>query len=252
MRLFSYLDTQKSRLGTTNFHQIPINAPKCPFHNFQRDGMMQTLVPTGRANYEPNSLDTLKGEIEKAGGTAFLVAPKIGGIKVKGGTLKADGQLAGSPSVLFDAVASILMPDQAENEKLTRDGAAIQWFVDSFGHCKTIAHSEGTKVLLDKANVVPDEGVCTRPSGPDRRHAEDQILGQPGCVRPAGRGSSPPPCSAGDDRGNRGEIVRSQGAVRRTGQGTQSACRGRGTGALVDRAARSRHHGFCTPCDRRA
>src|SRR3546814_5341399 len=55
-RLFSYLDTQKSRLGTTNFHQIPINAPKCPFHNFQRDGMMQTLVPTGRANYEPNSL----------------------------------------------------------------------------------------------------------------------------------------------------------------------------------------------------
>lgn len=55
-RLFSYLDTQKSRLGTTNFHQIPINAPKCPFANFQRDGMMQTLVPTGRANYEPNSL----------------------------------------------------------------------------------------------------------------------------------------------------------------------------------------------------
>jgi catalase len=55
-RLFSYLDTQKSRLGTTNFHQIPINAPKCPMANFQRDGMMQTKVPTGRANYEPNSL----------------------------------------------------------------------------------------------------------------------------------------------------------------------------------------------------
>ncbi|TPG09671.1 catalase [Sphingomonas oligophenolica] len=55
-RLFSYLDTQKSRLGTTNFHQIPINAPRCPFGNFQRDGMMQTNVPNGRANYEPNSL----------------------------------------------------------------------------------------------------------------------------------------------------------------------------------------------------
>ncbi len=55
-RLFSYLDTQKSRLGTTNFHQIPINAPKCPMHNFQRDGIMQTEVPKGRANYEPNSL----------------------------------------------------------------------------------------------------------------------------------------------------------------------------------------------------
>jgi catalase len=55
-RLFSYLDTQKSRLGTTNFHLLPINAPKCPFANFQRDGMMQTGLPTGRANYEPNSL----------------------------------------------------------------------------------------------------------------------------------------------------------------------------------------------------
>ena len=60
-RLFSYLDTQKSRLGTTNFHQIPINAPKCPFGNFQRDGMMQMAVPKGRANYEPNSLG-LAGE----------------------------------------------------------------------------------------------------------------------------------------------------------------------------------------------
>ena len=61
-RLFSYLDTQKSRLGTANFHQIPINAPKCPFMNFQRDGMMQMEVPKGRANYEPNSLD-MAGEI---------------------------------------------------------------------------------------------------------------------------------------------------------------------------------------------
>jgi catalase len=55
-RLFSYMDTQNSRLGTTNFHQIPINAPRCPFANMQRDGKMQTLVPKGRANYEPNSL----------------------------------------------------------------------------------------------------------------------------------------------------------------------------------------------------
>ena len=63
-RLFSYLDTQKSRLGTANFHQIPINAPKCPVLNFQRDGQMQMNVPTGRANYEPNSLT----EHDEAGG----------------------------------------------------------------------------------------------------------------------------------------------------------------------------------------
>ncbi len=56
-RLFSYLDTQLSRLGSTNFHQLPVNAPKgCPMHNFQRDGHMQHFVLKGRANYEPNSL----------------------------------------------------------------------------------------------------------------------------------------------------------------------------------------------------
>jgi catalase len=61
-RLFSYLDTQKSRLGTANFHQLPINAPKCPVMNFQRDGQMQMAVPKGRANYEPNSLTETAGE----------------------------------------------------------------------------------------------------------------------------------------------------------------------------------------------
>jgi len=61
-RLFSYLDTQKSRLGTANFHQLPVNAPKCPVMNFQRDGQMQMHVPKGRANYEPNSLAAHGGE----------------------------------------------------------------------------------------------------------------------------------------------------------------------------------------------
>ena len=66
-RLFSYLDTQLSRLGSPNFHQIPINAPKCPFANQQRDGHMQMEQPTGRVAYEPNSLskdsprESLKG-----------------------------------------------------------------------------------------------------------------------------------------------------------------------------------------------
>jgi len=54
-RNFSYLDTQLKRLGGPNFTQIPINAPKCPFHHFQQDGHMAMSNPTGRANYEPNS-----------------------------------------------------------------------------------------------------------------------------------------------------------------------------------------------------
>jgi catalase len=54
-RNFSYLDTQLKRLGSPNFTQLPINAPKCPFHHFQQDGHMAMVNPIGRANYEPNS-----------------------------------------------------------------------------------------------------------------------------------------------------------------------------------------------------
>ncbi|MDH7637755.1 catalase [Sphingomonas oryzagri] len=309
-RLFSYLDTQKSRLGTANFHQIPINAPKCPVMNFQRDGQMQMTVPKGRANYEPNSLaahgedggprecpmtgfatakgradhdetgeklriraelfadhysharlfwksqtdserahiassfvfelskvgleqvparlvanlrnvdedlarrvadglgidlpkmakaarepidiepsdalsiqknmkatiegrqigiliadgsdadeiTTLKSAIEKAGAKAFVVAPRIGGAKLSDGkVLKADGQLLGSPSQIFDAVAVILSEDGAA--VMAKEGAAIQFVMDAFGHLKAIGASETAKPLLDKAGIEPDDGV---------------------------------------------------------------------------------------------
>lgn len=56
-RLFSYLDTQLSRLGSPNFAQIPINAPKCPFANNQQDGHMQMQIPKTRTLYDPQSLD---------------------------------------------------------------------------------------------------------------------------------------------------------------------------------------------------
>ncbi|HEX2548227.1 MAG TPA: catalase [Gammaproteobacteria bacterium] len=54
-RNFSYLDTQLKRLGSPNFTQLPINAPKCPFHLFQQDGHMAFHNPKGAINYEPNS-----------------------------------------------------------------------------------------------------------------------------------------------------------------------------------------------------
>ena len=56
-RLFSYTDTQLLRLGGPNFHELEINRPRCPMHNFQRDGIKRQFVPTGRVAYEPNSLD---------------------------------------------------------------------------------------------------------------------------------------------------------------------------------------------------
>ncbi|KPF97281.1 catalase [Rhodopseudomonas sp. AAP120] len=64
-RNFSYLDTQLKRLGTTNFTDLPINAPKCPFHSFTQDGHMAFNNPRGRVNYEPNSWGTGPRETPK-------------------------------------------------------------------------------------------------------------------------------------------------------------------------------------------
>ena len=55
-RHHSYVDTQLSRLGGPNFHEIPINSPIAQVHNNQRDGIHRQAVPRGRVAYEPNSL----------------------------------------------------------------------------------------------------------------------------------------------------------------------------------------------------
>jgi catalase len=55
-RIHSYVDTQISRLGGPNFHEIPINAPVAQVHNNQRDGMHRQTIHRGRVAYEPNSL----------------------------------------------------------------------------------------------------------------------------------------------------------------------------------------------------
>jgi len=302
-RLFSYEDTQLSRLGSPNFHQIPINMPKCPLSNQQRDGHMQMEQPVGRVAYEPNSLsenspretaakgfhsaavletgekgriraelfadhysqarqfyrsqtvheqahiasalvfelskvehvhireamvghlrhieeelakrvaaglafehipaappmaapvqemkpspalqiigkmkDTLKGRaigilvangsdgsvienIRKAatdaGASVKIIAPKIGGVKLASGSmLAADGQLAGTPSVLFDAVAVILSDEGAK--ALSMESAAIDFVRDAFGHLKAIAVDKGAQALLRKADIPQDSGV---------------------------------------------------------------------------------------------
>lgn len=57
-RLFSYTDTQISRLGGPNFHEIPINRPVAPNHNNQRDAQHRTTIDKGRASYQPNSIDS--------------------------------------------------------------------------------------------------------------------------------------------------------------------------------------------------
>jgi catalase len=74
-RNFSYLDTQVKRLGGPNFTHIPINAPKCPFHNFQQDGHMAMVNPKGRVNYEPNSVGGAEGGPRESHETGFRSFP---------------------------------------------------------------------------------------------------------------------------------------------------------------------------------
>jgi catalase len=74
-RNFSYLDTQVKRLGGPNFTHIPVNAPKCPFHNFQQDGHMAIVNPKGRVNYEPNSWGGADGGPRECHETGFRSFP---------------------------------------------------------------------------------------------------------------------------------------------------------------------------------
>ena len=82
-RNFSYLDTQLKRLGGPNFTHIPINAPKCPFHNFQQDGHMAMHNPKGRANYEPNSWGAAGGPRESPSRGYTSYPEKVEGPKVR-------------------------------------------------------------------------------------------------------------------------------------------------------------------------
>jgi catalase len=73
-RIHSYIDTQISRLGGPNFHEIPINAPVAQAHNNQRDGMHRQAIARGRVAYEPNSLGG--GCPFQAGAQGFMSFPQ--------------------------------------------------------------------------------------------------------------------------------------------------------------------------------
>ena len=72
-------------------------------------------------------------------------------------SLKADGQLAGSPSQLFDAIAVIVSDEGCAT--VLNEVAAVQFVMDAFGHLKAIGATDAAKPLLNKAGVMPDEGV---------------------------------------------------------------------------------------------
>ena len=107
---------------------------------------------------DARQVDALRTAAETAGATVKIVGPKRF-VALKGGKpRKVDGQLAGTPSVVFDAVASVLSMDAAK--MLATEAAAVDWFRDAFGHLKAIAACNGTREhLLKAAGIAPDKGV---------------------------------------------------------------------------------------------
>jgi catalase len=100
----------------------------------------------------------LRKAAEEAGATVKIVAPRIGGALLSGRKkLPADGQLAGTPSVVFDAVALVLSPEAGQ--RLAREAAAVNFVRDAFGHLKAIAFDAGAGAVVEAAGVEPDAGV---------------------------------------------------------------------------------------------
>ena len=82
-RHHSYVDTQITRLGGPNFHELPINASLATVSNNQRDGIHRQAIPRGRAAYEPNSLGG--GCRFQAGAQGFVSFPQpVDGEKLRG------------------------------------------------------------------------------------------------------------------------------------------------------------------------
>ncbi|HVH94155.1 MAG TPA: catalase, partial [Nocardioidaceae bacterium] len=97
-RLFSYLDTQLTRLGGPNFAQIPINRPHAPVNSMHREGFHQHAVQSGVAPYRPNSLD---------GGNPFEAAEDTGAYVETPVTLTQSTKVRGAPASYDDHYSQV-------------------------------------------------------------------------------------------------------------------------------------------------
>jgi catalase len=103
------------------------------------------------------AIKALRKAAEDAGAMVKVVAPRLGVELAGGKRLDADGQLAGTPSVVFDAVALVL--SDSAGKRLARDSAAVDFVRDAFGHLKAIAADSGAQPLLKAAGVAKDAGI---------------------------------------------------------------------------------------------
>ncbi|MCA9630291.1 MAG: hypothetical protein KC766_21620, partial [Myxococcales bacterium] len=100
----------------------------------------------------------LRKAIEAEGARTLLVAPRVQGLRWDGrGVFDADGQIAGTPSANFDAVALVL--SEESGERLAQDAATVDFVRDAFGHLKTIGFTDGATALLEAAGIEPDHGI---------------------------------------------------------------------------------------------
>ncbi len=106
----------------------------------------------------------LAAAVRKAGAQLAVVSPKVGGAKASdGSTIMGDFQLAGGPSVLFDAV--VLLVSEQAGAMLARQSAAVGFVADAFAHLKVIGHTAGAQPLMQAAGVVPDDGIVAVTDG---------------------------------------------------------------------------------------
>lgn len=108
-RLFSYTDTQLTRLGGPNFHEIPINRSVAPVNNNQREGHMRQTINTGRVSYSPNTL---------GGGCPMQAAADISGFVSHPEKIDAQ-KVRGKSEKFFDhfSQASLFFNSQADWEQ---------------------------------------------------------------------------------------------------------------------------------------
>nr|MBA3369308.1 catalase [Geodermatophilaceae bacterium] len=106
-RLFSYLDTQLTRLGGPNFAQLPINRPHAPVNDMLRDGMHQTAIHTGVAPYRPNSIDGGAPEVATVQEGGYVQVPRpIEGVPVRAHAASFDDHFS-QPTMFYRSLSEV-------------------------------------------------------------------------------------------------------------------------------------------------
>jgi len=176
-RLFSYTDTQLSRLGSPNFHEIPINRSINTVHNNQRDGHMRQQIAKGKVSYEPNSM---------GGGCPFQAMMKDGGFasqeeRIDGKKIRARSQ----SFVDHYSQAKLFFNSQSAPEKKHLQNALI-FELSKVTIPEIRERTVGQLAFIDKdlaANVAKKVGVdvitLSQPNGSIPADADPKTLQSP-------------------------------------------------------------------------